>query len=194
MRRKEPPPPQTSGRGRSLISTRTNQQLQRKASGGSARSLLPRSYSSPSSQNEPERQSPQPVHKGIVMRSFSSPDSKNMDYRRNSDSFFRPKAYGSRSELDSDLENFEQFEEYLIDIDADQDGLLGHYNSSPEREEPKKVFTTMLPGSGLQRVCIRPVSTATSQTLHNARGVLKKLPKDDSRGNDCNSRYLTNHY
>lgn len=184
MKRKEPPPSQAYGRGRSLISTRTNQQLQRKATGGSARSLLPRSYSSPSSQNEPERQSPQPVYKGYVMRSFSSPDSK-MDYRRNSDSFFRPKADGSRSELDSDLENFEQFEEYLIDIDADQDdSLLSHYNSSPEREQPKKVITTMLPGSGLQRVCIRPVPSATSQTLHNAREVMKKLQKDDIRGKE----------
>lgn len=108
-----------------------------------------------------------------------------MDYRRNSDSFFRPKADGSRSELDSDLENFEQFEEYLIDIDADQDdSLLSHYNSSPEREQPKKVITTMLPGSGLQRVCIRPVPSATSQTLHNAREVMKKLQKDDIRGKE----------
>lgn len=183
MRRKEPPPPQTSGRGRSLISTRTNQQLQRKATGGSARSLLPRSYSSPSSQNEPERHSPQPSHKGYVMRSFSSPVSKNQDYRRNSDSFFRPKAHGSRSELDSDLENFEQFEEYFIDIDADQDdNVLSHYSSSPEREEPRKVTTTMLPGSGLHRVCIRPVLSATSKTMHNPREVKKKLQKDDSRG------------
>lgn len=182
MRRKEPPS-QSSSRGRSLISTRTNQQLQRKPTSGSARSLLPRSYSSPSSQNEPDRRSPQPVKKDYVMRSFSSPGSKNVDYRRNSDSFFRPKAHGSRSELDSDLDNFEQFEEYLMDIDGDQDeSFLGQYRSSPEREEPKRVITTMLPGSGLQRVSIRPVPLSTTQSLHNAREAMRKLQSDDPRG------------
>ena len=117
-----------------------------------------------------------------MIRSYSSPDPKQIDYRRNSDSFYRPKIHGSRSELDSDLENFEQFEECFIDIDADQDeGLITQYRS-PERDEPRKVMTSILPGSGLQRVSIRPIQSTATQTLHSAREVMKKLQKDDSKG------------
>ncbi|KAJ8722627.1 hypothetical protein PYW07_003807 [Mythimna separata] len=179
MRRKEPPQAQSAGRGKSLISTRTMQQQQRKTQ--STRSLLPRSYSSPAPQNDPDVM-PQTVQRGYVIRSYSSPDHKQIDYRRNSDSFYRPKIHGSRSELDSDLENFEQFEECFIDIDADQDeGLITQYRS-PERDEPRKVMTSMLPGSGLQRVSIRPIHSTATQTLHSAREVMKKLQKDDSKG------------
>lgn len=181
MRRKDPQPAQSATHGKSLISTRTMQQQQRKTQ--STRSLLPRSYSSPAPQNDPEVAVPHSVQRGYVNRSFSSPDPKQFDYRRNSDSFYRPKTHGSRSELDSDLENFEQFEECFIDIDADQDETLHtQYRSSPERNEPRKVVTTILPGSGLQRVSIRPISSTATQTLHGAREVMKKLQKDESKG------------
>lgn len=181
MRRKDPSPPtHSSGRGRSLISTRTLQQQQRKIQ--SSKILLPRSYSSPGSQNDPDCSTPQ-TQRVYVIRSFSSPDSKHQDYRRNSDSFYRPKAHGSRSELDSDLENFEQFDESFIDIDADQEeGLLTQYRSSPERDEPKKVMTTLVQGNGLQRVSLRPISSTATQTLQGAREAMKRLQKEDSRG------------
>jgi hypothetical protein len=111
------------------------------------------------------------------MRSFSTPEPKNMDYRRNSDSFYRPKTHGSRTELDSDLENFEQFDECFIDIDAD-DSMIS-YSRSPEREEPKRVLTSLLPGSGIQRVTIRPISNTATHTLQGAREAMKKLQKDE---------------
>lgn len=189
MKRKEPNPPQATGRGKSLISTRTNQHQQKKMQSASARSLLPRSYSSPASQTDTECRSPQAARKEFVMRSFSSPESKHCDYRRNSESFFRPKTYGSRSELDSDLDNFEQFEECLIDIDADEDEQLlgGHYRSSPERDEPRKVVAAMLPGSGLQKVCMRPI-TAETQSLYSAREAMKKIQKDDKKGKNHTHR------
>ncbi|CAB3224699.1 unnamed protein product [Arctia plantaginis] len=119
MRRKDTTPlTHSSSRGRSLISTRTLQQQQRKVQ--SSKSLLPRSYSSPGAQNDSDCSIPQ-TQRG-------------------------PKAHGSRIEFDSDLENFEQFEECFVDIDADQEeGLLTQYRSSPERDEPKKVMTTILP-------------------------------------------------
>uniref|UniRef100_A0A2A4JZQ8 Uncharacterized protein n=1 Tax=Heliothis virescens TaxID=7102 RepID=A0A2A4JZQ8_HELVI len=178
MRRKDPPQAQSAGRGKSLISTRTMQQQQRKTQ--SSRSLLPRSYSSPAPQHDSDVAMPQSIQRGYVIRSYSTPDPKQMDYRRNSDSFYRPKAHGSRGELDSDLENFEQFEECFIDIDADQEeGVITQYRS-PERDEPRKVMTSLLPGSGLQRVSLRPIHSAT-QTLQSAREVMKKMQKDDSK-------------
>lgn len=177
MRRKEPTSVQNTGRGKSLIATRTNQQQQRKMQ--NIRSQLPRSYSSPTSQNEPETSSPQATHKGYVMRSFSSPEPKHFDYRRNSDSFYRPKSHGSRSELDSDLENFEQFEEGFLDIEADQEIMFTPYKRSPDRDEPKRVITSLLPGSGLQKVSMRPVSSATTHTLQSAREAMKQLQKED---------------
>lgn len=181
MRRKDPPPQAPSaGRGKSLITTRTMQQQQRKMQ--TPRSFLPRSYSSPA-QNDPDVSQSHSMQRGYVMRSYSSPDQKQIDYRRNSDSFYRPKMHGSRSELDSDLENFEQFEECFIDIDADQDeSLVPQYKSSPEREEPRKVMTSLLPGSGLQRITLRPISSTATQTLHSARDVMKKMQKDESKG------------
>ncbi|CAH0604788.1 unnamed protein product [Chrysodeixis includens] len=181
MRRKDPPPPAPSaGRGKSLISTRTMQQQQRKMQ--TPRSFLPRSYSSPA-QNDPDVSQSHAMQRGYVIRSYSSPDPKQIDYRRNSDSFYRPKMHGSRSELDSDLENFEQFEECFIDIDADQDeSLVPQYKSSPEREVPRKVMTSLLPGSGLQRITLRPISSTATQTLHSARDVMKKMQKDECKG------------
>lgn len=177
MRRRDPAPTHTAGRGKSLISIRTSQHQQRK---GQTKSLLPRSYSSPPTHSELDDSAHIRPIKGYVMRSFSTPEPKNIDYRRNSDSFYRPKTHGSRTELDSDLENFEQFEECFIDIDADQDdSILGSYSRSPDRDEPKRVVTTLLPGSGIQRVTIRPVSASTTHTLQGAREAMKKLQKDE---------------
>lgn len=91
--------------------------------------------------------------------------------------------HGSRSELDSDLENFEQFEECLIDIDADEDEQsLGHYRSSPRKDEPRKVVASMLPGSGLQKIYMRPISAASTQSLYSAREAMNKMQKDDNKG------------
>lgn len=116
------------------------------------------------------------------MRSFSSPEPKHVDYRRNSDSFYRPKTHGSRTELDSDLENFEHFEECFIDIDADhEENVLTSFKKSIDKDEPKKVITTILPGSGLQRITIRPISSTTS-TLQGARDAMKKMQKEE-KGN-----------
>ncbi|KAI5641700.1 sterile alpha and TIR motif-containing protein 1 isoform X1 [Phthorimaea operculella] len=169
MRRKEPHLT-AAAKGKSLIATRTNQaqHQQRKMQG--IRSQLPRSYSSPSNQNEADTQ------RGYVMRSFSSPEPKQLDYRRNSDSFYRPKSHGSRSELDSDLENFEQFEGFL-DIDADQEVLFAPYRVQ-EKEEPRRVMTSLLPGSGLQRVTMRPLPSAT-QTLRRASDAMKEMQKKE---------------
>ncbi|KAM3963103.1 uncharacterized protein ACR2FA_002870 [Aphomia sociella] len=177
MRRKEQSPPQGTGRGKSLIAMRTNQQQQRRMP---TKSFLPRSYSSPAS-NDPDVTSPQTSQiKGYVMRSFSSPEPKHVDYRRNSDSFYRPKTHGSRGELDSDLENFEPFEECFLDIDEDQDdNIIGTLKRSPERDQLKKVTTSILPGSGLQRITIRPISSSATQTLQSARDAIKKIQKDD---------------
>ncbi|KAL0842205.1 hypothetical protein ABMA28_014366 [Loxostege sticticalis] len=186
MRRKEPAPTHTAGRGRSLISIRTSQHQQRKLQ---SKSLLPRSYSSPPTHAEPDSSHISPI-KGYVMRSFSTPEPKNLDYRRNSDSFYRPKTHGSRTELDSDLENFEQFEECFIDIDADQDEAMIGYSRSPEREEPKRVITSLLPGSGIQRVTIRPISANTTHTLQGAREAMKKLQKDEKGSTRLNFRPL----
>lgn len=177
MRRKDPSPVH-AGRGKSLISTRINQQQQRNMP--NVRSHLPRSYSSPSTQNDPDAS--QSSKKGYVMRSFSTPEPKQLDYRRNSGSFYRPRSHGSRSELDSDLENFEQFEEGFLDIDTDQDVMYGSYRVTPEREEPKRVVTSLLQGSGLQRVSMRPLSSATTHTLKNAQEAMKHMQKSD-RGN-----------
>lgn len=170
MRRKEPV---STSRGKSLISTRTNQQQQRKLQ--MSRNLLPRSFSSPA---QHELQST--GSKSYVMRSFSSPEPKHLEYRRNSNSYYKPKSHGSRSELDSDLENFEQFEDSLIDIDADQEETA-RYRSSPDRNEPKRVITTLLPGSGLHKITLRPIPS-TTQSLYCARDTTKILQKEDCRG------------
>lgn len=156
------------GRGRSLITMRANQN-QRKlpgpAVGRGKPEELPRSLSSPASKINPNLDSNQ--NKDYITRSFSTPEPKRRTHyetemRRNSDTFYRPKHYGSRTELDTDLENFEQFEEPFLDMDSDHDQtIFCSYKRSPDREDaPKKVITTLLPGSGLQRVHVAPVTAA----------------------------------
>ncbi|XP_047988457.1 uncharacterized protein LOC125228053 [Leguminivora glycinivorella] len=193
MRRKDTPPVHSAGRGRSLISIRSNQPQQRKMIPAS-RTLLPRSYSSPSTRRDQESapQSPLPSQRSYVMRSFSTPEPKAIEYRRNSDSFYRPKTHGSRGELDSDLESFEQFEDSFVDMDDDQEqNVYGTYSRSPEKEEPKRVMATLLQGSGLQRISIRPVSSCTTQTLYNAREAMKELQRNQQKAR-LNFRPLTN--
>ncbi|KAL4714585.1 hypothetical protein ACJJTC_006631 [Scirpophaga incertulas] len=188
MRRKDPAPPTAAARGKSLISIRTNQQQQQRKA--QTKSLLPRSYSSPPTQNEQDCSTSQnSPTKSYMMRSFSTPEQKHLDYRRNSDSFYRPRTHGSRSELDSDLENFEQFDECFLDIDAD-DTVIGTYSRSPEREEPKRVLAALLPGSGIQRVSIRPIQSSTTHTLQGARDAMKKLQKDEKGSSRLNFRPL----
>lgn len=115
------------------------------------------------------------------MRSFSTPEPKRLDNRRNSESFYRPRMHGSRGELDSDLENFENFEEGFLDIDADHEEMFASYRNV-EILEPKKVVTSLLPGSGLQKVTIRPISS-TTQTLQNARETTNQLKREkDQKG------------
>ncbi|XP_026495370.2 NAD(+) hydrolase sarm1 isoform X2 [Vanessa tameamea] len=183
MRRKELPLAQ-SGRGRGLIATRANQQQHRMQG---LKSQLPRSYSSPAPQNETSPRSSQ--CKSAVMRSFSSPEPKPSSSRRNSESFYRPDSRGSRSELDSDLE---QFEDCLIDIDAETDEAYGHYQGSPERERPKRVVTTLLPGSGLQKITIRPIysNTAQGQTVPEACKTLKRDKAENKKISRLNFRPL----
>lgn len=168
MRRKELPLPQRGG----LIANRTNQQ-QRRMQG--VKSQLPRSYSTPASQNEtcPKSSS----SKSFVMRSFSSPEPKQSGSRRTSESFYRPESNGSRSEIDSDLENFEQFEDCLLDIDADSEEVFNTHQRSPERERPKRVVTTILPGSGLQKILIKPICSNVAQ-VNNTREAGKNLKKE----------------
>lgn len=179
MRRKDPPPVHSTSRGKSLIATRTNQQQQRKMQ--NTRSQLPRSYSSPATQHETDSPQSQTTQKGYIMRSFSTPEPKHTDNRRNSDSFYRPKMHGSRGELDSDLENFEHFEEGFLDIDADHEVMFAPYRNI-EILQPKKVVTSLLPGSGLQKVTIRPISS-TTQTLHSARETMNQLKREkDQKG------------
>lgn len=179
MRRKDPPSVHSTSRGKSLIATRTNQQQQRKMQG--TRSQLPRSYSSPATQHESENPLPHSTQKGYIMRSFSTPEPKHVDNRRNSDSFYRPRMHGSRGELDSDLENFENFEEGFLDIDADHEVMFAPYRNV-EILEPKKVVTSLLPGSGLQKVTIRPISS-TTQTLQSARDTMNQLKREkDQKG------------
>lgn len=174
MRRKDPLPVNSTSRGKSLIATRTNQQQQRKMQ--SNRSPLPRSYSSPATQHESDSPLSQTTQKGYIMRSFSTPEPKNLENRRNSDSFYRPRMHGSRGELDSDLENFENFEEGFLDIDADHEVMFAPYRNV-EILEPKKVVTSLLPGSGLQKVTIRPISS-TTQTRQSARETMNQLKMD----------------
>lgn len=170
MRRKESNLIPTAGRGKSLISTRIQQHQQRKMQ--NAKSQLPRSYSSPASQGDVES-------KGYVMRSFSSPDPKQVCYRRNSDSLCRSKVDCSKAELDCDLDNYELFEESFIDMDAEPDDItFGAYTKNPEIEEPKKVVTSLLPGSGLQRISMKPISPRTIQKIHNSRQAMRKLQRD----------------
>ncbi|VVC98342.1 unnamed protein product, partial [Leptidea sinapis] len=133
--------------GRSLIATRTNQTLQRKSHG--SKSHLPRSYSSPA-----EKETQDGINKH-VMRSYSSPESKS---RRNSESYQMKSQNSCRSE-DSDLESFENFDESFLDLDADIDESFRQYDVDPDVEEPKKVVTTLLPGSGLQKVRMKPISS-----------------------------------
>lgn len=189
MRRKVETATHSAGRGRSLISARTNQSQQRKMQGNKPRANeLPRSYSSPSShQTDREGSSTRTTqdNKGYVSRSFSTPDPKPDEYRRDSDYFYRPKCHGSREELDSDLENFEQFEECFIDMDQDQDQtMFGSYRHTPQREEPKRVVASLLPGSGLQRVpASRLMSAAPLKTFRSAKeAMMDQKGKGDSKG------------
>ncbi|CAG9585297.1 unnamed protein product [Danaus chrysippus] len=143
------------GNGRSLIATRTNQQQQRKMQG--PRSHLPRSYSSPATAKD---ESPENASKAFVLRSFSSPEPNKTDKesQRSAESLSRTNPNESQSELDIDLDNFEQFEEGLKDIDAENCDFYNRYRNNPEIEQPKRILTTMLPGSGLQKVALRPVT------------------------------------
>ncbi|CAG4910949.1 unnamed protein product [Colias eurytheme] len=166
MRRKEPL--QTGG-NRSLIATRTCQQQQRRLQG--SKSHLPRSYSSPASETEQDV----PTKQNKYIRSYSSPEPKPTSSRRSSIYTSRPKLHSSRSEIDSDVENYEQFEEGFLDIDADVENPFRQFNINCEVDEPKKVITTLLPGSGLQKVKIKPVQSS-SQIGHGARD-LTKTPK-----------------
>ncbi|XP_059056963.1 NAD(+) hydrolase sarm1 isoform X1 [Achroia grisella] len=181
MRRTEPSSPQGAGRGKSLIAMRTNQAQQRRMQ---TKSQLPRSYSSPAPDNDLDNTTSQSnAMKGYVTRSFSSPEPKYVDYRRNSDSFYRPKTHGSRGELDSDFDNFGPFEEGFMDIDADQDdNVLGTVKRSSEKNTAKKVVTSLLPGSGLQRISIRPISSSTTQSLQSAGDVMKQMHKEEKYG------------
>lgn len=117
------------------------------------------------------------------MRSFSSPEPKRLDYRRNSDSFYRPKTHGSRTELDMDLENFENFEEGFLDIDADQELMFAPVRRGSVIEEPKKVMASLLPGSGIQNVHVRPVSYATTKNLQGARDreAMRQVQKEKTK-------------
>lgn len=177
MRRKVEPATHNAGRGRSLIATRTSQAQQKTMQGASRPRVidLPRSYSSPSHQTDGQNQD----HKDYVSRSLSTPDPNVNEFRRHSDFFYRPKCHGSRSELDSDLEHFEQFEECFTDMEEPAQSMFGSCRRTPEREQPKRVVASLLPGSGLQRVpASRPISSSTCQSFrndHNNRG--KTLPK-----------------
>ncbi|KPJ06181.1 hypothetical protein RR48_14623 [Papilio machaon] len=177
MRRKEQHLNTTTNRGRSLISTRIQQHQQRKMQ-DVKKSQLPRSYSSPAKNSEVE-------NKGNVMRSFSSPDSKQVCYRRNSDTtsmISKPEC--SKSEFDSDLENYELFEESFIDIDAEPDDItFGAYTKNPEIDQPKKVIATLLPGSGIQKITMKPISPRTIQKIQNARQYKRKhqRSKDENK-------------
>ncbi|XP_013180340.1 PREDICTED: uncharacterized protein LOC106126975 [Papilio xuthus] len=168
MRRKEQHLTTTTNRGRSLISTRIQQHQQRKMQ-NVKKSQLPRSYSSPGKNSEVE-------NKGNVMRSFSSPDSKQVFYRRNSDTtslISKPEC--SKSEFDSDLDNYELFEESFIDIDAEPDDItFGAYTKNPEINEPKKVVATLLPGSGIQKIAMKPISPRTIQKIQTSRQSKRK--------------------
>lgn len=184
MRRKtDPGSTQSAGRGRSLIAYRSNQQQRKMQPVIRGRSSeLPRSISSPSKSDRAQEN----TDKNFVMRSFSTPDPKqNPHYdeesRRNSDTFYRPKLHGSRTELDADLESFERLEEAFLDMDADQDQtIFGSYRRSPElEEEPKRVVTSILPGSGLQRVCMKPVSS-TGYALQTGRQLPREQYKHSS--------------
>ncbi|CAG4989026.1 unnamed protein product [Parnassius apollo] len=178
MRRKEPHLTSTANRGKSLISTRIQQHQQRKTQ--SMKSQLPRSYSSPAPQVDVE-------NKGCVMRRFSSPDPKQVCYRRNSDSFCKSKTDCSKSELDSDLENYELFEESFIDIDAEpEDITFGAYTKNTEIDGPKKVVTTLLPGSGIQRIAIKPISLRTIQKVQCSRQAKRKHQRDSDDNKDNN--------
>lgn len=169
MPRKEISAP-SAGRGRSLIATRKSQQQQRKMQG--PKSHLPRSNSSPAPQNDP--------NKSYVLRSFSSPESKPSS-RRDSGSLHQPNSQDSRSELDSDLESFEQFEDSLLDIDADIEDGFGHSQRSLD-DGPKRVVTTLLPGSGLQRISLRPITSNILQTP-GIREAQKKIQKGNAENN-----------
>lgn len=176
MRRKEQHLP--TNRGRSLISTRIQQHLQRKMQNVKT-SQLPRSYSSPArnSQNE---------NKGNV-RNFSSPDPKQVCYRRNSDTTsLKSKPDCSKSEFDSDLENYELFEESFIDIDAEPDDItFGAYTKNPEVDNPKKVVATLLPGSGIQKIAMKPISPRTIQKIQSSRQAKRKnqRSREENKGN-----------
>lgn len=173
MPRKEISAP-SAGRGRSLIATRKSQQQQRKMQG--PKSHLPRSNSSPAPQNDPTPSSS--PNKSYVLRSFSSPESKPSSSRRDSRSLHQD----SRSELDSDLESFEQFEDSLLDIDADIEDGFGHSQRSLDTDGPKRVVTTLLPGSGLQRISLRPITSNILQTP-GIREAQKKIQKGNAEDN-----------
>ncbi|CAK1545325.1 unnamed protein product [Leptosia nina] len=156
---------------RSLIATRAN--LQQRRMYGS-KSNLPRSYSTPASESE---QSPQNKY---VIRSFSSPG-------QNSDPQISPeeiqqmeqqKFYGSKSEIDSDNEGFEQLDDSLLDIDADIEETFRQFERGSS-SVPKRVITTLLPGSGLQKVRIQPIH---HKHAHGTSHMTRNAPKERGKG------------
>lgn len=172
MRRKADAKPQ-SGREKNV----TSSSLPR------TRSELPRSYSTPTAA---ETRAEKPALRDFgsnVARSYSSPEPQDIGFRRNSDFFYRPPCYGSRNEIDSDLEKFEQYEQFFIDADADQDDtLFGSYGNSQKKEEPRKVKTSLLPGSGIHRVSMSPDDHVP--TLREARFAKRdQLSKIGKKGN-----------
>ncbi|CAH2241290.1 jg3351 [Pararge aegeria aegeria] len=154
------------------------------------KSQLPRSNSTPAQQNDPVQ--PSSPNKGYVLRSFSSPESKQSGSRRDSDSLYHSNSHDSRSELDSDLETFEHFEECLLDIDADNEDIYGLYQRSPDSDEPKKVVTTLLPGSGLQRISMRPITSniLKPQGTREAQKKFKRENAENKRFSRLNFRPL----
>ncbi|CAH2073670.1 unnamed protein product, partial [Iphiclides podalirius] len=180
MPRKELNPTPSANRGRSLISTRIQQHQQRKTQ--NAKSHLPRSYSSPAPQSDVQ-------NKGYVMRSFSSPDPKQVCYRRNSDTLCRSKPDYTKGELDSDLESYELFEESFIDMDAEPDDItFGAYTKNPEIEEPKRVVASLLPGSRIQRISMKPISPRTIQKIQNSRQAKRKHQRDRNENKEETER------
>ncbi|XP_068629669.1 uncharacterized protein [Battus philenor] len=181
MRRKEPHIASVN-RGKSLISTRIQQHQQRKMK--NMKSQLPRSYSSPGSRCEEDK-------KESVTRSFSTPEPKQVYYRDNSDSICGSKPECSKSELDSDLENYELFEDSFIDIDAEPDDItFGAYTKNPEVDKPKKVIATLLPGSGIHKISMKPISPRTIQKIQHSRQAKRKLQRHREQNKGSEERSL----
>ncbi|GBP52554.1 hypothetical protein EVAR_39077_1 [Eumeta japonica] len=146
-----------SNQGGTLISIRTSQQRRRMegAAGNRGRADLPRSFSTPG-RNVEFGTATSEKDKSCIMRSYSTPEPKR-ERKRECDNFFRPQICVSKNDLDPDLE---QLEDPILDVDADNEqSMFGSYRHNPKRDELKKVTASLLPGSGLHRVSVRPIST-----------------------------------